>query len=41
MRLSVPPGSFFEEGFVHNQTDDAVPKYARDVWVALQGIALR
>ena len=41
LRLSMPPGSFFDEGFVHNQTDDGVPKNARDLWIALQGIALR
>lgn len=39
--LSVPPGEFFDAGFVHNASDERVPVYARDVWTALEEIALR
>jgi len=41
LSLNAPPGEFFEEGFVHNQSEDDVPRYARDIWSALVGIALR
>ena len=39
--LDVPPGEFFDEGFVHNTTEEEVPRHARDVWNALLEIALR